>query len=375
MLSDVPTIAAISLPPNPVWRSYAGGRVLRRFRRQGDAPDDHFPEDWLASTVLARNGANAQSADEGLSRIVDSFSGQTFAQALQQMPEFWFGDSEARCGGTGVLWKLLDSAVRLQLQAHPDARFAGQYLNSNAGKTECWYILGTRGEACVYLGFQRPPTRAAWARMIRDQRVEEMLGCFDRIPVQPGDCYVVPAGTPHAIGAGVFMVELMEPTDWVVRCETINAGLKLPPEACFMGLELETCLDIFDFRAHSVAQVRGTFQQQPRVLRQTDSFIEEELISPAWHEFFRLHRLHGTDDAGWTGTELMLLIALKGAGALSAGGEVRAVRGGETWLLPGAARQWEWRNTTGDWECLLARLPLAATSAAAGPEFERAVRG
>ena len=85
--------------------------------------------------------------------------------------------------------------------------------------------------------------------MIREQRVDEMLACFEKIPVQPGDCYVVPAGTPHAIGAGVFMMELMEPTDWVVRCETTNAGLTLPPEACFMGLDLETCLEIFDYRA------------------------------------------------------------------------------------------------------------------------------
>ena len=69
----------------------------------------------------------------------------------------------------------------------------------------------------------------------------------NRFPVQPGDCYVVPAGTPHAIGAGIFMMELQEPTDWVVRCETVNAGLALPPEACFMGLDLEACLDVFDY--------------------------------------------------------------------------------------------------------------------------------
>ena len=198
-------LPALQLDPNPVWRSYRGGRILRAFRGQPDTKDDHFPEDWLASTVLARNGKNSRSALEGLSRISDA-DGSFLVDSLMQRPGFWFGpDLAARRDSSdlGVLWKLLDSSVRLQFQAHPDAGFARQHLNSNAGKTECWYILGTRGEAHVYLGFQHPPTREAWARMIREQRVDEMLACFEKIPVQPGDCYVVPAGTPHAIGAGI----------------------------------------------------------------------------------------------------------------------------------------------------------------------------
>jgi mannose-6-phosphate isomerase len=195
--------------------------------------------------------------------------------------------------------------------------------------------------------------------MIREQRVEEMLSCFDRIPVEPGDCFVVPAGTPHAIGAGIFMLELQEPTDWVVRCETrTTEGKLLPSEACFMGLSLEACLDVFDYSPYSVTKIRAEFQQQPQTLRQTDGFIEEEIIRPPWHEFFRLHRLRGTGDAHWPGDELMLLIALVGAGELSAGLEIRRVQAGEAWLLPGAAKSWQWHNTSADWELLLARLPL-----------------
>jgi mannose-6-phosphate isomerase len=257
-----------------------------------------------------------------------------------------------------VLWKLLDSSVRLQLQAHPDARFARRYLHSDAGKTECWYILETRGEGHVYLGFQHPPGRAAWARMIEEQRVDEMLACFEKIPVQPGDCYVVPAGTPHAIGAGVFMVELMEPTDWVVRCETVNAGVTLPPEACFMGLGLEKCLDVFDYRACPVADVRQKFQQAPRVITHSGSFRDEEMISAAWRNFFRLNRLRGSGDAAWSGNELMLAIILSGHAELSAGGESRRVAPGQTWLLPGAASKWDWRNEGATWEILVLKLPL-----------------
>jgi len=352
------------LAPNPVWRSYQGGCVLRAFRGQPDTPDDHFPEDWLASTVRARNGDHSRDAAEGLSRISDLHN-SLFVESLKQQPEFWFGPDQAprRDPPTlGVLWKLLDSSVRLQFQAHPDAGFARRHLNSPAGKTECWYILATREEAHVHLGFQHPPSRDAWARMIREQRVDDMLACFEKIRVQPGDCYVVPAGTPHAIGAGVFMMELMEPTDWVVRCETANAGLTLPPDACFMGLDLETCLEIFDYRAHSIAEVRRTFQQSPRELVRTDAYCEEELIGPAYHGYFRLHRLRGHGDAQWPGGELMLLIVVKGAAQLLCGGQQQPVRAGQTLLLPGAVPSWAWTQPAGDWEILLAKLPVVPPS-------------
>jgi len=355
--------AAVPLALNRVWRTYAGGSVLRAFRGRGHTPDDHFPEDWLASVVRARNGANTQGPDEGLSRLGnDGAAQETFAKALQENPAFWLGARQAGRNGMGVLWKLLDSSVRLQIQAHPDAAFARNYLQSDAGKTECWYILATREQACVYLGFQHPPARAAWGRMIREQ--QGMLGCFDRIEVKAGDCYVVPAGTPHAIGAGVFMVELMEPTDWVVRCETVGTGITLSPEACFMGLELERCLDVFDYRAYSVEQVRRAFQQPPRVLRATAGCVEEELITPPWHGYFRLHRLRGGGETNWPGGELQLLIAISGEGELSVGEEGRRVGAGQTWLLPGAASEWRWRNLTSSWEVLLAKLPKTAASGA-----------
>ncbi|HXI83521.1 MAG TPA: class I mannose-6-phosphate isomerase [Verrucomicrobiae bacterium] len=357
-------LSGLPLGPNPVWRSYRGGSVLRAFRGQPGTGDDHFPEDWLASTVLARNGENSQGVREGLSRISSADNG-LLIELLKQKPGFWFGAGQrARqdSAAFGVLWKLLDSSVRLQFQAHPDARFARRHLNSPAGKTECWYILGTRGEAHVYLGFQHSPSREAWARMIREQRVDEMLACFEKIRVQPGDCYVVPAGTPHAIGAGVFMMELMEPTDWVVRCETTNAGLTLAPDACFMGLDLETCMEVFDYRPYSLAEVRRIFQQSPRELVRTSAYCEEELIGPAYHEYFRLHRLRGHGDASWQGGELLLLIIIKGEADLVCGRQRQPVRAGQTLLLPGAGQSWNWTQPAGDWEILLAKLPVARSS-------------
>src|SRR6266478_3415829 len=100
---------ALPLDLNPVWRSYRGGSALRAFRGQPGTDDDHFPEDWLASTVLARNGENSQGVMEGLSRISDAKS-SLLIESLKQRPEFWLGPGQGAHRDSltlGVLWKLL----------------------------------------------------------------------------------------------------------------------------------------------------------------------------------------------------------------------------------------------------------------------------
>ena len=160
-------LPALPLDPNPVWRSYRGGCVLRTFRGQSGTGDDHFPEDWLASTVAARNGPHTQGPDEGISSVCLNGQKITVGQLLMTDPESTWGNrsrGKKTSPGLGVLIKLLDASVRLQVQAHPDRQFVRRYLSGDAGKTECWYILTTRGPAEVYLGFQRPPSRAEWKR-------------------------------------------------------------------------------------------------------------------------------------------------------------------------------------------------------------------
>ena len=353
-------LPALPLDTNPVWRSYRGGRILRAFRGQPDTGDDHFPEDWLASTVAARNGPHTQGPDEGISSICRNGQKITVGQLLMTDPESTWGNrsrGKKTSPGLGVLIKLLDASVRLQVQAHPDRQFVRRYLSGDAGKTECWYILSTRGPAQVYLGFQRPPSRAEWKRLLQEQDVAEILACFEPIPVQAGDCLVVPAGVPHAIGAGIFMIELQEPSDWVVRCEASNGELVLPEAQRYMGLGLDACLDVFDYQAYPLTEVRTRFQQPPRIVASTAAFTEEQIIGQRYEEFFRLRRVRGTGPARWQGDEIMVLIMTKGEGLLCSGGSEQLVRQGQTWLLPGCVSEWRWGAQTSDWEILLAQPP------------------
>ena len=87
----------------------------------------------------------------------------------------------------------------------------------------------------------------------------------NRIRVAPGDVLFVPGGVPHAIGGGIFMVEIQEPSDLVVRFEFETAGYTLPESARFMNHGLDFCLDVIDFDAKPESQVRSEYMFEPRL--------------------------------------------------------------------------------------------------------------
>lgn len=259
----------VELPQNRVWRSYPGGRMLDQLVGKDDPRDSHFPEDWIASVTQARNPGQ-QLGHKGISRVRVNGQEWSFPDLIARDPDYFLGaDHVARFGQQPmVLVKLLDSAERLQLQVHPTAEFARVHLGSNSGKAEAYYILDVRDdveEAFVYLGFQRPPTRAELKRCIEEQDIAGMEGFFDKIAVKPGDTFFIPGGVPHAIGGGLFMVEIMEPSDLVVRMEFERAGYTLPESSRFMNRGLDFCLDIFDFEAKPESVVRRDNMFEPQL--------------------------------------------------------------------------------------------------------------
>jgi len=172
---------------------------------------------------------------------------------------------------------------------------------------------------------------------------------------------MVPSGTPHAIGDGIFMIELQEPTDWVVRCEFSAGGHVLEHSARFMGLELDDVVSMFDYSEHPVDSLEESFLQVPEVLRKTETFIEERIVDAKHNKFFRLRRMTGSGALDFAGGEPMVLIMLEGSGELDG----KTITAGDTWLLPGSATGWNWAPTTDQtsadqWSFLLAQPPIKA---------------
>jgi mannose-6-phosphate isomerase len=186
------------------------------------------PEDWLASTTQAFNGA-VEISGEGLGRLEDGRLVKDVAGALP------------------ILVKLLDSDERLVVQAHPTVPCAKQLFNSRVGKTECWYFLpGTAPDACVYLGFKPGVTRQMWRGAFEAQK--GLLDMLHRIPVSSGDFVFVDGGVPHAIGAGCFMVELQEPSDLMVVAERFTpSGRRIPDAKMHGGVGWERMFDVYEY--------------------------------------------------------------------------------------------------------------------------------
>ena len=328
----------VLLPPNRVWRTYTGGRTLDSLAGIANPADSHFPEDWIGSTTHAVN-AGREAITEGISRVLVRGQSHDLASLIATDPEYFLGAAHVAAFGTApmLLVKFLDSATRLHFQVHPTATFARQFLGSPSGKTEAYHVLAVRdirgadasapGQSVeptgyIYLGFQRPPTRTALRRMIEAQDLAALEACFDKIPVKPGDTYLVPGGVPHALGAGVFLVEVQEPSDLVVRFEFSRGGNTLPESARFMGRNLDFCLDVFDLSAWSASRLALEAACPPKRRRALgpDSW-QDDLIDANRTRCFRVRRTRLGGEATKQEQGFHIGIITAGVVTISADGE------------------------------------------------------
>lgn len=224
---------------NRVSRTYLGGAKIDEFYGREDCSDSYLPEDWTASAVSAYNGAGGK--EEGIGITYDGVP-ITDIVGEDKLP---------------ILVKLLNSAERLAVQAHPTVQFAKKYLNSSVGKTECWYFLDCTDEACVYIGFKEGIKKQDWIDVFLNNDSERMLSMLNCLPVKKGDFVFVSGGMPHAIGKGCFMVELQEPSDFTVINERFtSSGREIPEQRLHMGLGLEKMFDVYDYTGYSMALLR-----------------------------------------------------------------------------------------------------------------------
>lgn len=273
----------IKLLENRVWRIYLGGKLLDEFRFEPGS-DGYFPEDWIASVVSANNpGREGKPENEGLTAML---GGGYLRDLISSDPEKYLGKAHVdKLGGNfGVLTKFLDSAERLPIQVHPDKKAARELFKSDYGKTEAWYILGGREingeEPYILLGFKQGADRETLKSLFDKQDIDGMAALMHKIPVHPGDTFLIKGGTPHAIGPGCFLLEIQEPTDYTISLEKCNTlGEKLPDFLCHQGVGFEKMFDCFHYENRSLESILSEFKLEPELREQTDSYTVTSLIS------------------------------------------------------------------------------------------------
>jgi mannose-6-phosphate isomerase len=321
-----------------------------RVYRQGVAQpaDAHFPEEWVGSTTVTRLAGRPK--DEGLSQVLLS-DGSTVVlkQLIEQYPQAMLGPAHVARHGTelAVLCKILDSAMRLPIQVHPDRAFARRHCNSDFGKTESWIILATRrvGRETPYIlfGFREGVTEEAFRRLAKTQDIPGQVAALNRIEVQPGEVYLVTAGTPHAIGPGVFMVEVQEPTDLVINTEYTVGQIQRTEAQCTMGLGFDLAMQCFDYRAAGTEHVRRC-TLAPRLISEDGGGREERLIGPEDTPCFGAGRLAVTGvvpdrDRG----RCYVAIVTKGTGWIDGPAGPIVLEEGTTYFVPAASEHTRYR--------------------------------
>ncbi len=208
------TLSPHRLPPNVIEHFYRGGDTDRRAARA--TPGRIGPEEWLASTVTRWGTDGAGLTDLGAAGLLRDL--------VAADPDGWLGAAHvARWGASpALLVKLLDAGERLPVHAPPRPH-ASPPATSDCpfGKTEAWVVLDVpAGGGTVYVGTTPAgqPGRSGPSSS-RPRRRTTMLDLLNPLTVNAGDGVVVPASTPHCIDAGLFVVELQEPTDFSILLE------------------------------------------------------------------------------------------------------------------------------------------------------------
>jgi mannose-6-phosphate isomerase len=344
----------IRLTANRVPRFYRGGPAIDELRGTPAPPGgDSAPEDWVGSTT-----AVSGSASDGLSWLED---GRTLREAVQADPEGFLGPRHAERYGDNpaLLVKLLHAGERLPVHCHPDRDFARRHLDCPWGKTEAWVITATQvPEPVVHLGFREAIDPRRLDELVEGQQTETLLASLNTLPVAPGDAVLVPAGVPHAIGEGVLLVELQEPTDFSVLLEWEGFAVDGRRDGHLgLGFELALgCVDRSGWGPAELERLRGRERPGDRIgglaggsaprVRGVDRLLPAEA-----DPFFGAERLR-PDPAAAIEAAFSILVVVDGSGRLETAGGALDLGRGDTVLVPFAAGPGEVRGRLEAVRCL-----------------------
>ena len=221
-----------------------------------------------------------------------------------------------------LLAKFIDAQQWLSVQAHPDDTYAAAHEGGKLGKTEAWYILDAAPGARIVYGVKRPVNREAVRAAVEQAQLEDLLLTVE---VEAGDVVFVPAGTVHAIGAGVALFELQEYSDITYRLYDYG---RIQANGQPRELHVDRALDVMRYDPSPTVKATSRIMSaddtsERRTLVACEYFVEEEL------------RLGGRFTGSVTDASLQILTVLEGACELRATNTQPMRLGlGDTTVLP-----------------------------------------
>ena len=179
-----------------------GGQRLKEVFGKELPPGEKIGESWEIGDL-----------PEGKSTIANGrFRGETLGSMVGRYPQEIAGTRDFP-KPFPLLIKFLDAEDVLSVQVHPDPETCRR-MGRGDPKTECWYIIQAEPGAVIYKGLKKGVTKEQFAKAVETQDVAPLLAV---VPVQPGECHFIPAGTVHSLGAGLLIAEIQTPSDTTYR--------------------------------------------------------------------------------------------------------------------------------------------------------------
>lgn len=289
-----------------------GGRRLGTDLGKAIGPESDYAESWEV--------ADHQHGQSIVAR--GPFAGRSLNDLVRTFPRELLGAGHESAQQFPLLMKFIDARDVLSVQVHPNDE-QGQRLAQDNGKTEAWVVVASEPGGLIYAGLRPGVDRAAFEQAIANGAVEPLL---HRFVAKAGDCVYIPAGTLHAIGAGVLLAEVQQMSDATFR---VHDWGRLGADGHPRALHLAQALEVTDFARGPVDPVLVRAEPLP-----ARAGTLEPLIRCPYFALDRL-RLSGAATVGGA-DRFTILVGVKGSAVVGHEGKSYDLPVGGALLLPAA---------------------------------------
>jgi mannose-6-phosphate isomerase len=271
-------------------------------------------ESWEISGVKDNETIVANGPDKGksLNQLVSEQKAKLVGEENYQR----FGDEFP------LLVKFIDASQDLSIQVHPNDETAHR-LGKPHGKTEMWYTLESAPSAHLYNGLKKKITTEEYEQMVANDTIVDALARYE---IKEGDVFYIPAGRIHAIGSGCFVTEIQETSDVTFRIYDYKRKDK---DGNYRELHTKEAAQSIDYTV--LPNYRAGYEP---ILNEGVQLVESPYFTTAVYDLTEPMTLDYSELDSF-----VILIAVKGEGAITCNGEQMTFKMGDTILLPATTNE------------------------------------
>ncbi len=294
----------------PIFRSYIwGGDRLASQLGKKPPGSGIWAESW--EIVDHREGESVVSDGD--------FAGWTLRQLIESFPNEIIG-CDTPNERFPLLLKYLDCQRVLSVQVHPDDLYGAKMPLPDRGKTEAWYVIEAELDSKLYAGLKPGVDRKTLQEAIEHGETEQ---CLHVLSPKSGDCVFIPAGTVHALGAGLLVAEIQQASDCTFRLFDWD---RVDKDGLPRQLHIDQALEVIDFQRGPVQFVAkpSIVAKTVRTLVDCDKFTLQEYTASGSYKL--------------QDTKLAILTVPQGSAVLETPSQEFFLERGQTILIPAACK-------------------------------------